>query len=456
MAVGLQLTLAGALLLSKAIAGKKLEFTHGGIGNAKVNDKLVIPTQEQMDNLNALLNQKMVVPIAGYEFKGNGDIGVTVRVKNDSVPSDFRMREIGLFAKDPDTGGEVLYAYYFDSVGDTMHAKNSYVVLEYYLELITTIANATNVTCNVVVVDKIKPGIGLSRNVDTINVNCGDGISVVDNKLTAQKYSLPTASSTVKGGIMIGKNFTLTGDSLNAADPYTLPTGSETVKGGFKVGKNLYLTGDSLNSAAEPYDDSLLNSRLNQLEINLSNAFMKLNADEQLGITANLLLVEDFKECDTLSLGKKPVNNIVSDATYHNKGVNIMDNLSGFNIGYSVTFVQGHLSCNETITDIRHSKSGDDYFYRLKFEGESGELAEMDGASKPPITMYRSTVAIKDGVAYGPSKCDSIPSSGSYTWEGENKITSHPATLNTTAGQESNFDLTGECSLTSDGFFTLS
>ena len=250
MAVGLQLTLAGALLLSKAIQGKELHFTRGAFGNAKNNGEIITPTPEQMDNLSALINQKMSLPIVGYEFREGGDIAVTVRVKNENVTSFFRIREIGLFAKDPDTQQEILYGYYFDSVGDAMHAKNSYVTLEYYVELITTIANATNVTCNVVVVDKIKPGIGLSRNVDTINANLGDGITVdADNKLTVPKYVLPTGSTTVKGGFKVGKNLYLTGDSLNA-DDYILPTGNATLKGGFKVGKNLYLTGDSLNSDA--------------------------------------------------------------------------------------------------------------------------------------------------------------------------------------------------------------
>ena len=209
MAVGLQLTLAGALILSKAIQGKELHFTRGAFGNAKNNGEIITPTPEQMDNLSALINQKMSLPIVGYEFREGGDIAVTVRVKNDSVASDFRIREIGLFARDPDTQQEVLYGYYFDSVGDAMHAKDSYVTLEYYVELITTIANATNVTCNVVVVDKIHPGIGLSRNADTINANLGDGISVdSNNKLTVSKYVLPTGSPTVKGGFMSVKIFT--------------------------------------------------------------------------------------------------------------------------------------------------------------------------------------------------------------------------------------------------------
>lgn len=63
-------------------------------------------------------------------------------------------------------------------------------------------------------------------------------------------YDLPTASTTVKGGIKVGANLYMTDDTLNAsAQPYNLPTASATVKGGVKVGANLYMTGDTLNAS---------------------------------------------------------------------------------------------------------------------------------------------------------------------------------------------------------------
>lgn len=464
MAVGLQLTLAGALLLSKAITGKQLKFTRGALGNAKVNGKVVQPTAEQMDNLNALINQKMSVPIVGYELRNNGDIAVTVRLKNETVTNEFTMREIGLFARDPDTGAEILYAYCYEYNGDKMHAKNSYVVLEYYLELITTIANATNVTCNVVTVDKIHAGIGLSRNVDTINVNVGDGISVVDNKLTAQKYALPTASPTVKGGIMIGKNLTLTGASLNAADPYTytLPTGSATVKGGFKVGKNLYLTGDSLNSDAEPYDDSLLTSRLNQLEINLSNVFMKLDADYQLGFTANLLLVEDFIGKDTLDLGKTSI--LVGAKHAGIWTTSTKETSSCLLPGGYLTYVSGVRSTPVTVKNITREISPADMIIssddRTFFIFVNEDLSEYtDGPKDADFRggkIYRTTVAITDKhVAYGPGTTQIKTGTFPNVFKGEWETTEYNYSLNTTHGNETAFELSGEADLTRDGFFSL-
>lgn len=50
-------------------------------------------------------------------------------------------------------------------------------------------------------------------------------------------YTLPTASSNVKGGVKIGTGLTITGDVLS----YTLPTASTSKKGGVKIGDGLVI-----------------------------------------------------------------------------------------------------------------------------------------------------------------------------------------------------------------------
>jgi hypothetical protein len=53
-------------------------------------------------------------------------------------------------------------------------------------------------------------------------------------------YSLPTASTTVLGGIKVGSNLSIDGNGvLSAGNSYTLPIASATVLGGIKVGTNL-------------------------------------------------------------------------------------------------------------------------------------------------------------------------------------------------------------------------
>jgi len=73
--------------------------------------------------------------------------------------------------------------------------------------------------------------------------------------------ALPTASSTVKGGIKVGANLSIDGDGvLNAEDGnYTLPTASSTVKGGVKLGE-----GFSLDVTDKVTTNKLYNSDLTQ------------------------------------------------------------------------------------------------------------------------------------------------------------------------------------------------
>ena len=71
-------------------------------------------------------------------------------------------------------------------------------------------------------------------------------------------YTLPTASATEKGGVMIGNGLSMAGDTLNVTvESYTLPTASTTEKGGVIIGAGLSMAGDTLNVTleAETYDD---------------------------------------------------------------------------------------------------------------------------------------------------------------------------------------------------------
>ena len=62
--------------------------------------------------------------------------------------------------------------------------------------------------------------------------------------------------------------------------------------GGIKVGKNLYMSGESLNAEAGEVD---VESRLKQLEINQANLYILLEALNKFGVQGNLIMTEDFQ-----------------------------------------------------------------------------------------------------------------------------------------------------------------
>lgn len=94
---------------------------------------------------------------------------------------------------------------------------------------------------------------------------------------SANNYSLPTASDTTKGGVKIGSGLTMTGEVLSAnvqstndfttaektklagiaenANNYSLPTASSSAKGGVKIGSGLTMTGEVLSADVQSVDE---------------------------------------------------------------------------------------------------------------------------------------------------------------------------------------------------------
>lgn len=95
-------------------------------------------------------------------------------------------------------------------------------------------------------VDKVD-GKGLSTN---------DFTTAEKTKLSGlSNYSLPTATSTVLGGIMVGDNLTVDANGKLSAvqGSYTLPTASATQLGGIKVGTNLSINNGVLSAVDTTY-----------------------------------------------------------------------------------------------------------------------------------------------------------------------------------------------------------
>ena len=418
MAIGTRLTLAGAKLLAKAMQGKQLLFTRGAFGDAKVNGQLVEPTSAEQDALTALIHEKISLPIYYYEFGDNGDLIVAVKVTNNSLTADFKAAEAGLFAQDPDTGAEILYGYCYEgNDGDMIHAKSSHCVLEYYVELTTTIGNAKYVTCNVNIKEKIKAGDGLSRVGDTLNVNTGTGLSLsADNNV-----NLKRATDTEKGGVIITGN------------------------------NGLVMDGDTLKAIGGETD---LESRLKQLEINQSNLFMKLNADNALGATANLLLVEDFVKCKCVdsSSGSCFIN---WDAV-HYRNWNPISDKAFARIGRYYTLTCLDKETEILITDVidSNNQSGDQV-YAFYFDGDVDDWASLDDArtTKSAKIFRTSAAVIKGQYAYGPGDLHS--NSRNASWSGRISTTTKTATLPTDLHHEDDFNISANGALTSDGYFTI-
>ena len=81
-------------------------------------------------------------------------------------------------------------------------------------------------------------------------VNSASGTATWTSASTVVSNALPTASSTVKGGIKVGSNLSIDASGLlSAENSYTLPVSTDTILGGIKIGANLNVTADGTLSA---------------------------------------------------------------------------------------------------------------------------------------------------------------------------------------------------------------
>lgn len=140
--VNMRLTRQGQQILAKGLIGKEIKFTKAALGDGDFDSD----TEVVMD-LTDLKSKQLDIPIVDKEIKGDGMALIKCNVNNINLTKGFRAKEHGIYAEDPDSGDEVLYAYHY--VGDEYsfipagfgHCKIN-VVFGYFIE----IQDADNVT----------------------------------------------------------------------------------------------------------------------------------------------------------------------------------------------------------------------------------------------------------------------------------------------------------------------
>lgn len=407
MAIGTKITLAGAKLLAKALGGKQLKFTRGAFGDAIQGGSMKTPTQAERDALNALIHEKMSLPITDYEIVDD-QIIVSLDVKNTGVTEDFRIAEIGLFAEDPDSKQEKLYGYAFQgNDGDKMHATSTDVQLEFQVELVTKICGAENVTA---VITRTYEGLQQA-----------DLDAHINSTMPHPNWEV------VKAGVGLSKS----NNTLNVI------TATTTKLGGIKVGKNLYMEGDSLNAEAGEVD---VESRLRQIEINQANLYILLESVHKFGVQGNLIMTDDFQTLKDTRL-------VEADATISSKGFNFLtDDVSFLRPSSAAIFSDG-LLLNQPV-NIEGVSLNDDGHYQLRTDTKFNETTARG-------KVYRSSVTIKDDKAYGAGLVRTGKQTAIKIWKGEGIAETAQVAFNAYPSLESSFTLDGDWSLSADGFFTL-
>lgn len=133
----------GQELLAKMIAGT------GNIDFTKISSSGTQYIESQLAALTSLSNIKQTSLISKVTRTNNVAIKVESAFSNAELTTGYYMRTLGLYALDPDRG-EILYAVTIETSGNCyMPPYNGVTVTGAYLQLITTVGNASNVSLEV-------------------------------------------------------------------------------------------------------------------------------------------------------------------------------------------------------------------------------------------------------------------------------------------------------------------
>lgn len=132
----------GRLLQAKAQTGKQLNFTKIQLGDGALGGQAIQP-------LSALISPKKNVAITTIKI-GEGTATVGGILNNSDITTGFYWREVGLFARDPDTNAEILYCYgNAGALAEYIPAGGGSEILEKRLDIIAIIGNAANVSATI-------------------------------------------------------------------------------------------------------------------------------------------------------------------------------------------------------------------------------------------------------------------------------------------------------------------
>ncbi len=133
----------GQALLAKMVVGTgSVEFT-------KISTSSTNYSENQLQGLTTLANVQQTSLISKVTRTNEVAIQVEAAFTNAELKDGYYMRALGLYAIDPDVG-EILYAVTREVSGNCyMPAYNGVTISGAYVQLVTTIGNAENVTLNV-------------------------------------------------------------------------------------------------------------------------------------------------------------------------------------------------------------------------------------------------------------------------------------------------------------------
>lgn len=137
------LTNAALELIPKIINGKTLTFTRMAVGDGFSYDENVAK------GFTTLVNEVLNLEITKKEIENSSTVKITSAFTSADVQKEFYYREVGLFALDPDTGNEILYAYGNRNDAAELITPNGSSSVAKRLIFSVSVGNSANVIVNI-------------------------------------------------------------------------------------------------------------------------------------------------------------------------------------------------------------------------------------------------------------------------------------------------------------------
>lgn len=136
----MKLTKNGRNALAKCLLGKELKFCEVRIGSGFLDEN------ESIYELEDLKTYQMTLPLTAMQVKGDGTFELTAYLSNAELSRGFLCTEHSIWAYEPDSGEKIMYAYRnLNNEGDFIPSFSGSAVKNIFLSYICEIQDATNI-----------------------------------------------------------------------------------------------------------------------------------------------------------------------------------------------------------------------------------------------------------------------------------------------------------------------
>ena len=397
--VGMLCTRQGLNVLSAGLAGERIVFTKLAIGDGILEVASDNEYRNAVLNLTEMKNWRMDLPIVENVNQGNGLMLLHAIKTNAEVAESFFAREQAVFAIDQSTGKEILYAYRNSGDNSSFLPSNTGPVAKTIdLGIVTVIQNA--------------------QNVEAILDQSFAYVSLADFKSHVDSEHPHLNTPNYYGKVTATNAFWVTNQD-NHLYQMSVENARQAILGD---------AAELIPSLGKTIKDN--QSKIDELKI-ISDA------KNELGLNANMMIVEDFNPVTEIDMFKVKVLSCAQNG----KIIGVQTD-EGIITGQFYWISDGY---NQELVQVTGSVYSTDYFHV--------ELAERLTYAYNTNTVYLYRTTAFKNVATVDKK--SVSWTPSTSFKGISANIERVKILDTSKKNRAALQIDGEGFVTKDGYFTL-